>query len=94
MVTDGTVANSSRWKELGARSLWLGDISPNARGVRVQDVKLLGIPEGKWKLAVKLARVKQRRVASEAQLNAARKGREVLGRRKGIGPQEPQACVP
>jgi hypothetical protein len=81
MVTDGRVSTPERWKELSARSLWLGEISRDAKGVRVQDVKVVGIPEEKWKLAVRLARVRQRRVASEAQLEGARKGREALRRR-------------
>ncbi|MGI9069857.1 MAG: hypothetical protein ACR2JB_00655 [Bryobacteraceae bacterium] len=94
MATDGRVSTPARWKELNARRLWLGDISVNAKGVRVQDVKAESIPWENWRLAVKLARVKQRRVASEAQLAAGRKGLEALGKRKAdIGRQERETWV-
>jgi hypothetical protein len=82
MVTDGTVAKSSRWKDLAARSLWLGDISPNAKGVRVQDVKVEGIPWENWAQAVKLAKVRQRRVLSESQLELARQRIAAVQRRR------------
>src|SRR6516164_7999796 len=42
-VLDGKPAISSKWKALGGK-LWMGDISKNAQGVRVQDVKITGIP--------------------------------------------------
>ena len=43
MVLDGKPAIRSKWKALGGR-LWVGDISKNAHDVRVQDVKITGIP--------------------------------------------------
>jgi hypothetical protein len=78
MVLDGAVTAAGRWKELGGK-LWLGDISRNSNGRRVQDVKIIGIPLAHAKLAIRLARVKRIRVPSEAQLavlakmNATRK---------------------
>jgi len=43
VVLDGKPAIRSKWKALGGK-LWMGDISKNAQGVRVQDVKITGIP--------------------------------------------------
>jgi len=43
MVLDGKPSIPSKWKALGGQ-LWMGDISKNAQGVRVQDVKITGIP--------------------------------------------------
>jgi len=57
MVIDGSVVKSSRWAAVGDK-LWLGDISPNCEGRRVQDAKITGIPEPGYKLAIQLARCK------------------------------------
>jgi hypothetical protein len=74
MVLDGPPAIPSRWKALGGK-LWLGDISPHTQtGRRVQDVKITGIPLENARLAIRLARVKPRRVMSEAQREASAKG--------------------
>lgn len=72
MVVDGTVVRQSRWQNLGARTLWLGDITVNAAGVRVQDVKAEGIPEVNWKLATTLAKVRLKRTATEEQIQHLR----------------------
>jgi len=40
MVLDGKPAIRSKWKALGG--LWMGDISKNDQGVRVQGVKITG----------------------------------------------------
>jgi hypothetical protein len=43
MVLDGKPAIRLKWKTLGGK-VWIVDISKNAQGVRVQDVKITGIP--------------------------------------------------
>ena len=53
MVLDGKPAIRSKWKALGGR-LWMGDISKNAQGVRVQDVKITGIPFENARLAIRM----------------------------------------
>jgi len=69
MVLDGPVALPSRWRALGGR-LWLGDVSGAGRS-RVQDVKVTGIPLSNAKLAIRMARVKPKRVMSQAQRDQA-----------------------
>ena len=67
MVLDGPVAQRSAWKAVGGK-LWLGDISPHSKtGRRVQDVWIKNIPPEHAKLAIRMARVKTKRVMSEAQ---------------------------
>jgi len=61
MVTDGLPANLKSWKELGG-TLWMGDISPDKRGKRVQDVKVYGVENAK--AAIKMVRAKKKRVVS------------------------------
>jgi hypothetical protein len=57
MVLDGKPAIRSKWKVLGGE-LWMGDISKNAEGKRVQDVKITLIPlENAW-LAIRMCRIK------------------------------------
>lgn len=41
MALDRKVATRSTWDLLGGK-LWIGDISPNSHGKRVQDVKVIG----------------------------------------------------
>jgi hypothetical protein len=74
MVLDGKPALASKWKALGG-NLWLGDKTDG-----VQDVKITGIPLENAKAAIRMCRIKARRVMSEAQkahamaaLNKARK---------------------
>lgn len=67
MVLDGRVSQSARWEALGATSLWLGT-KTDLNGKPVQDVKVTGIPEKSWKLAIKLAKVRIRKIMSESQL--------------------------
>jgi len=69
MVTDGKPAIRSRWEKLGGK-LWMGDISPSGKGVRVQDVKVEGITNAK--AAIALAGVKRMKQFSEEQLAAKR----------------------
>ena len=65
MVLDGEPAIRSKWKGLGGK-LWMGDISPNAQGKSVQDVKITGIPLNA-RLAIKMVRCNSKRVMFEAQ---------------------------
>jgi hypothetical protein len=69
LVIDGPYVLRSRWKALGARRLWLGDVFQDGKR-RVQDVKAEGIPLENAKLAIRLAKVPIRRKLSEAQREA------------------------
>jgi hypothetical protein len=90
MVIDGTPAIRSHWDALGGR-LWMGDISPNERGLRVQDVKVEGIPIENARTAIKMARARQKRVLSTDALEASRermlKARESLSGMRSPAPQ-------
>ena len=70
MVTDGKPANRSSWAAVGGE-LWLGDISPNEKGQRVQDVKITGIPLENARLAIRMAQIKPKRIMTDAQKAAA-----------------------
>jgi hypothetical protein len=76
MVTDGKPVIRSRWAVLGGK-LWMGDISPDKNGRRVQDVKVTGIPLKNARLAIRLVRAPQvmGRPVSEATRLALAKGR-------------------
>jgi hypothetical protein len=63
MVIDGAPANRIRWEALGGK-LWMGDISPNSKGRRVQDIKIEGIPIDNALAAIKMIRARQKRVLS------------------------------
>ena len=82
MVTDGEPAIRSRWAALGGK-LWMGDISPNAKGRRVQDVKITAIPLENARLAIRMAQIKPKRVMSEAQ-------KAVLDSARSLLPTPPQ----
>jgi len=64
MLLDCKPAIVSIWRALGGK-LWLGDISQDDAGRRVQDVKVVGIPLANAHQAIRLARVHQRKVISE-----------------------------
>jgi hypothetical protein len=66
MVLDGRVVKRGRWEALGGK-LWLGDISADREGRRAQDVKVTGIPLAHAGAAIRMARVKRKRLLSEAQ---------------------------
>lgn len=68
----------SRLKQIGGK-LWIGDLSPNAKGKMVQDVKIDYIPASGYRLAITMAKARAKRiltpkqtVANQAQLAAAR----------------------
>jgi hypothetical protein len=63
MVIDGAPTKRTRWEELGGK-LWIGDLSPNAKGRRVQDVKAEGIPIENARAAINMVRSRQKRVLS------------------------------
>jgi hypothetical protein len=88
MVLDGAPAIRSKWAALGGK-LWTGEISPNAKGRRVQDVKITGIPLANARLAIRMARIKPKRVMSEAQKAVLDKARSLLPR----PPQRPREPV-
>jgi hypothetical protein len=68
MVLDGKRAIVSKWEALGGK-LWMGDITDG-----LQDVKITGIPLEKAKAAIRMCRVKPKRIMSEAQQLAAAAG--------------------
>ena len=68
MVLEGKPAIRSKWKALGSK-LWLGD---KAEGV--QNVKITGIPIENAKAAIRMCRIKPKRIMSEAQKAAAMAG--------------------
>jgi hypothetical protein len=80
MILDGPIANRSRWQAIGGK-LWLGDISPDKHGRRVQDVKITHIPLENAPLAIRMARVPIRRKLSEAQRELLRKAGEPFQKR-------------
>jgi hypothetical protein len=63
MVTDGAPAARRSWEALGGK-LWLGDISRNSAGRRVQDVKIEGIPIENALAAIQMVRCRQKRILS------------------------------
>ena len=77
MVLDGKPSIRSMWKALGG-SLWMGDISKNAQGVRVQDVKITGIPLENARLAIRMCQIKPRRIMTDAQKAVLDKARSFL----------------
>jgi hypothetical protein len=80
LITDGRVVAPRVWKALGARKLWLGDISADSAGRRVQDVRAQGIPMARAPEAIRLVRAFPRRVATEAQRAALAKHAFKAGR--------------
>lgn len=97
MVIDGAPAKKSRWQALGGR-LWLGDISPDTAGRRVQDVKIEGIPIENALAAIKMIRARQKRVLSTDALEASRgrmlKARESLSGRRSPALGTPVEVIP
>lgn len=85
MVTDGKPASRSSWTAIGGK-LWLGDISPNAKGQRVQDVRVTGIPLENAGAAIRMVRARPKRVLSSEELELRRaivlKARESLSKRQ------------
>ena len=87
MVLDGKPSIPSKWKALGG-TLWMGDISPCTKtGKRVQDVKITSIPPENAKLAIRMCRIKPKRIMSEAQKAAAE---AALSKARGFAPTPPQ----
>jgi hypothetical protein len=65
MVLDGKPSIPSKWKALGGQ-LWMGDKTEG-----VQDVKIIGIPVENARAAIRMCRIKPKRIMSEAQKAAA-----------------------
>jgi hypothetical protein len=76
MVLDGKPAISSKWKALESK-LWMGDISENAQGERVQDVKITGIPLENARQAIRMCQIKPKRIMTDAQKAALDKARSL-----------------
>lgn len=87
-VLDGKPAIHSKWQALGGR-LWMGDISKDTQGVRVQDVKIIGIPLENARLAIRMCRIRQSRILEPEELTLRRgliaKAREALSKRPSPG---------
>ena len=79
MVLDGKPGIRSKWKALGG-SLWLGDISKNAQGVRVQNVKITGIPLKNARLAIQMCGIRQKRILNLEELTPLRIDSQSSGR--------------
>jgi hypothetical protein len=71
MVLDGRPALASKWKALGG-NLWLGDKTDG-----VQDVKITGIPVENAKAAIRMCRIKSKRIMSDAQKAVLDKARSL-----------------
>ena len=107
MAIDAIPANRGRWETLGGK-LWMGDISLDSRGKRVQDVKVTGITNPQ--AAIRLAGIKKIRVMSEAQRAVLDKARSLLpvkspgtlqdelfpsqNRSEGLEPSSTPAAIP
>ena len=78
MVTDGKPAQGSQWEKCGGK-LWMGDISPDKTGQRVQDVKIFGLTNPK--AAIRMCGIKTKKNASESQIGALRKSVEARKQR-------------
>jgi hypothetical protein len=72
MFLDAPVMKPARLADLGGK-VWQGSVSRDAKGKRVQDAAVRDIPFENCQLALRLAGVKRRRVATPAQ-------REMLAR--------------
>lgn len=72
MVLEGKVSIPSKWKALGSK-LWLGD---KAEGV--QNVKITGIPIENAKAAIRMCRIKPKRIMSDARKAVLDKARSFL----------------
>jgi len=83
IVIDGPVRNRRCWMSLGG-TLWLGDISPNAAGTQVQDVKIVAIPIQNAKAAIDMVGIRQNRVLSPQEREAC----IARLRRSGDSPQK------
>jgi hypothetical protein len=67
MVLDGKPSIPSKWKALGGK-LWMGDKTEG-----VQDVKITGIPLENARAAIRMCRIRQKRIlSSEEQMRRRR----------------------
>jgi hypothetical protein len=71
MVLDGKPAIPSKWKALGGK-LWMGD-----KRQGVQDVKITGIPLENARAAIRMCRIKPKRIMTDAQKAALDKARSL-----------------
>ena len=89
-VLDGKPSIPSKWKALGGK-LWLGD---KIEGV--QDVKIIGIPVENARAAIRMCRIRQKRILSPEELERRRgqmaRVREGLGRTHPLSVESPDAA--
>ena len=94
MVLDGKPSIPSKWNALGGK-LWMGDISKNTQGKRVQDVKITGIPLVNARLAIRMCRIRQKRILSPEELSLRRgliaRVRNGLSKTPSLGVESPEA---
>jgi hypothetical protein len=90
MVLDGKPSIPSKWKALGGK-LWMGDKTEG-----VQDVKITGIPLENARLAIRMCRIRQRRILKPEELTLRRgliaKAREGLSKRPSPGGETTDAA--
>ena len=90
MVIDCVPVHRRRWGTVGGK-LWMGDISLDAHGRRVQDVRIENIPLQNALAAIKMVRARQKRVLSTDALEASRgrmlKARESLSETRSPAPK-------
>jgi hypothetical protein len=69
MVLDGRFSAARKWKALGGK-LWLGDVG-KIGAVKIQDVKITGIPIENARAAIRMCQIKPKRILTDAQRAAA-----------------------
>jgi len=74
----------------------MADIIKNAHGVRVQDVKITGIPPENARAAVRMCQIRQKRILSPEELTVRHgmmaKAREGLSKRPSLGVESTDAA--
>jgi hypothetical protein len=90
MVLDGKPAIPSKWKALGGK-LWMGDKAQGA-----QDVKVTGIPLENARAAIRMCRIRPKRILSPEELILRRglvaKAREGLSKRPSLSVESNDAA--
>jgi hypothetical protein len=86
-VLDGKPSIPSKWKALGGK-LWLGDKTQLGRGW-VQDVKITGIALENARAAIRMCRIREKRILSPEELSLRQglmaKARHGLSKRPSLG---------
>jgi hypothetical protein len=90
MLADAVPVQRSRLEVLGGR-VWQGDISPNSAGHKVQDAKVIGVKPEKIQRALKIIRLKPKRIMSLPQRDHAMRA---LQRARDFVRTPPQSISP